>query len=58
MLAEPCIGYLVHPFKKEALWPVIVRHFLSVRGNSAIDPGGELFSSTRENTEIWVADQQ
>jgi hypothetical protein len=32
--------------------------FLSVRGNSAIDPGRESFSSTRENTEIWVADHQ
>src|SRR6266699_402012 len=58
VLGSPCIGYLGHPFKKVALWPVIVSLFLSARGNSAIDPGGEAFSSTRENTQIWVADHQ
>jgi hypothetical protein len=53
-----CIGYLVHPVKKEVFWLVIVSLFLSARGNSAIDPGGEAFSPTRENTEIGVADHQ
>jgi hypothetical protein len=42
--------------REKDLWAVIASLFLSVRWNSAIDPGGESFSSTRENTEVWAAD--
>ena len=35
---------------KKALWAVIASLFLTVRWNSAIDPGGASFSFTGENT--------
>jgi hypothetical protein len=53
-----CIGYLAHPFVKEALWAFIAILFLSVRWDSAIDRGRESFSFTRENTGVWTADNQ
>src|SRR6266581_3283471 len=53
-----CIGYLGHPFEKEAPWAFIASLFLSVRWDSAIDRGGEWFSFTRENTGVWAEDLQ
>jgi hypothetical protein len=57
-ISFPCNGYLGHPFEKEILWAVIARLFLSVRWDSAIDPGRESFSFTRENTGVWIANHQ
>ena len=53
-----CIGYLGHPFVKEAPWAFITLRFLFVRWYSAIDRGGEWFSCTRENRRGWAADHQ
>jgi hypothetical protein len=53
-----CNGYLVHPFEKETPWAFTTRLFFVVRWVSAIDPGGEWFSYTRENTVLWAADYQ
>jgi len=56
--SDSCIGYLAHPFEKKALWAVIASLFLTVRWNSAIDPGGKAFSFTRENIGVWTANHQ
>jgi hypothetical protein len=53
-----CIGYLGRPFEKQTPWAIIASLFLSGRWNSAIDPVGESFSFTRENTGIWTANHQ
>ena len=53
-----CNGYLAHPFEKETPWAFTTRLFFVVRRVSAIDPGGEWFSYTRENTVLWAADYQ
>src|SRR6266704_2536209 len=37
---------------------IIASLFLSVRWNSAIDPGGESFPFTRENTGVGTANHQ
>jgi hypothetical protein len=49
-----CIGYLAHPFEKEALWAVITNLFLSVSWNSAIEKAEESFSFTRERCSHWT----
>ncbi|HKF39188.1 MAG TPA: hypothetical protein VKB35_19990 [Ktedonobacteraceae bacterium] len=56
LLIGGCNGYIAHPFVKKALWAVIANLFLSVRRDSAIDPGGELFLFTRENIGVWAED--
>jgi hypothetical protein len=51
-LIYPCIGYLVRPFEKKAVWAYIANLFLAVMGDSAIEIAGESFSFTRENTGV------
>jgi hypothetical protein len=54
---QPCIGYLAHPFEKEPPWVCIILRFLMAGGYSTIDRRRKLFSYTRENTDVWAADQ-
>jgi hypothetical protein len=55
---SPCIGYLVHPFVKEALWAFTARLYFVVKGILAIEIAGNSFSWTRENRPVWAADYQ
>jgi hypothetical protein len=53
-----CIGYLGHPFVKEAPWAFTARLFFVVRWHSAIVIAGEWFSWIRENRCGWAAGHQ
>ncbi len=57
-LDATCIGYLGHPFVKEAPWAFTACLFLVVRWGSAIEIAGEWFSCPRENRRGWAADHQ
>ena len=47
-----CIGYLGHPFGKEASWVFIASLFFSVRRDSAIDREGN-GSRSQEKTRVY-----
>jgi hypothetical protein len=47
-----CIGYLGHPFVKEALWAFTARLFFVVKGILAIEIAGKSFSWTKENGPV------
>src|SRR6266487_2005947 len=55
---DTCIGYLGHPFEKEAPWASTTLRFPVVRWDSAINRGEEWFLCTRENTGGWAANHQ
>jgi hypothetical protein len=49
---------IAHLYLMEALRVFIASLFLSVRWDSAIDPGRESFTFTRENSGVWTANHQ
>jgi hypothetical protein len=51
-------GYSVHPFEKEAPLAFTAHFFLVVKWDSANDRGGESFSFSRENTEVWTTNHE
>jgi hypothetical protein len=49
--SRTCIGYMVHPFVKEATWAFTTLLFIYVMWYSAIDGAGKCFSCTRKNAK-------